>query len=126
MFRQGAQREALPNGTLVLGMDVIRIAGIDSDRQAGVRNTGSRERLGLPCFRPGVIGRRLAAMLKRGQTDDIKREVTLTEKPSPIGDHGRKDFAVLKSAIGVLLALIPKRSGDRERGNWREHSLIAH
>src|SRR6185312_3362919 len=110
----------------VFGMKIIRIAGVDSDRQTGVGDAGSRERLRLARLCPCVVDRHWAAMAKRWKTHDVEREIALSKEPSPIGDRHGKDFAVLVSAIRVLFSLVPQRTCYRERRNGRQHSLVKH
>ena len=80
-------------------MQVVGIACVDGDRQTGVGNAGSRERLRLARLRPWVVDRHWAAMAKHWKTDDVEGEISLSKEPSPVGDRHGKNFAVLVSAI---------------------------
>ncbi len=45
---------------------------------------------------------------------------------TPIGNHQRKQFAVLSGAAGVRLPLVPDRALDREGFERREHGVVEH
>ena len=98
------------DGKFVFGVDVVRIAGIDGDGEAGVGNGGSGERLRFARLGPWVVDRRCAAMAKRRQADDVEGKISLSEELSPVGDHHGKNSAVLVAARRVLLALVPQRA----------------
>ena len=45
-----------------------------------------------------------------GELNKIKREIALPEMSAPRGDQGREQRAVFAGAVGVALALVPKRA----------------
>src|SRR5260370_21921524 len=92
VFGQRAEGEALAYRTFVLRMDVIGIAGVDGHCQARVANARGREGLRFPRFCPGVVGRRLTAMPKRWQADNVEGEVALPEELSPVCNHNGENF----------------------------------
>src|SRR6201993_3186185 len=112
MFCQRAQSETIPYRLLLFGVDVVGVTSVDRDSETGVGSGGRRDGLGFARFRPIIaVNRNGAAFGEGGQADDIERKIALAEERAPIGNHRRKDFAVLKTARRVLFSLIPNRTG---------------
>src|ERR1039458_918071 len=96
---QRAQGQALTHGLLVLRVNVVRVARVDGDGQAGVGHAGRRERLRLARLGPLIsVNWRRAARLEGRKADDVEGKISLAKELSPVGDHHRKDSAVLKAA----------------------------
>ena len=63
-------------------------------------------------------------VLEGRQADDVEGKISLRKELAPVGDHHRKNSAVLIAAWRVLLALVPERAGDRERRDGLQHSFV--
>ena len=125
MVCQRAQGQTLAHGLLVLGVNVVRVAGVDRDGQAGVGHTGRRERLRLARLGPLIsVNWRRTARLEGRKADDVERKISLAEELSPVGDHHRKNSPVLKAAWRVLLALVPECAGDGKRRDGLQHPFV--
>ncbi len=124
VFTQGAEGEAVAHFFLVYRVDVVGVAGIDCDRNTRMGHALRRYLLGFPHLGPGSVTRRVLAVHVRRQADDVKRKIALAEQLPPIGDHGREELAVLVGALGIGLALIPDRAGERERSDRRQHTVV--
>lgn len=88
--------QSIADRLLVLCMNIVRITGVNGDREAGIWNRCGRDRLRLPCFGPLVaFDGNGAAMLKSRQADDVKGEITLTEERTLVRNHSGQNPAVL-------------------------------
>ena len=83
VFRQRAEGEAIADRLLVLGVDVVGIAGVDGDGEAGVGNGGGGDGLRFARFGPVVaIDRDGAALCECGQADDVEGKIALARRAS--------------------------------------------
>jgi hypothetical protein len=72
---QREQGQAFADGQLFRRVDVVGVAGVDGDGEAGVRHGARGQGLGLAQFRPAVGAGLVAALHKRGQADDVERQI---------------------------------------------------
>src|ERR1035438_7957186 len=107
--RPGGQRQALAHVLLVGGMDVVRVADIDSNGHSGLGDA-QRLELRLAEFGPHGGGRSLII----GDLHEQEREVAHSPSAPPVDDHGFEHGRIQGRADsrGVALSLIPDDSAD--------------
>ena len=101
IFCQRAEREAIADRLLVLGVDVVGIAGVDGDGEAGVGNGGRCDGLRLARFSPVVaVDWDGASLCEGGQADDVEGEIALAEERGASRQSWRGESCGTGSHVG--------------------------
>src|ERR1043165_2628223 len=121
---QRPRREPAPNIDLITRMNIILIANIDRHRHPSLR-LAQRHRLRLTQLSPITLIRLSLARMPVRKLHKVERKL-MPPRTSPVTNHDRKQRAVLISASGVTLALVPDRATNRERHERRNHRVVKH
>ena len=111
--------KSLPDGFLLLRVDVGRVSDIHRDDHAGI-GLRQRHHLSLAKIR-GADGFLLVS--ERRNLHEVERKVTRRPTRSPIANHRWEQSSVLLRVLDVRLALIPDNAAKREWNQRTNHAV---
>ena len=120
------QGQASTDRLFAAWMNIALIAYVGRDDERCLGHVLAHVELRVANFRPDAIRRLLNDGLIRRDLHDQERKIALPERVSPILDHRRKQFAILKGAGRVRLTLIPNCARDRIGSQRRDHRVVEH
>src|ERR1041384_4472788 len=105
-------------------MNIILVTNIDRNRHPSLR-LAQRHRLRFTQLRPIALIRLSLVRMPVRKLHKVERKL-MPPRTAPVANHDRKQRAILISASGITLALVPDRATYRERNERRNHRVIEH
>ena len=121
-LRQRVERQTQAHILLIARMNVYRVANVDRDGHAGIRQR-SGAALSIAQTGPVAFGERIGVAVV-GQLDEVKGKVALFPVFAPVANHAGKENGVASGVIGVRFALVPDCAANREGNQGADHAVV--